>query len=1012
MLSKMSKMSKLSRFLLSIISLFSILSIISFAEIFYVNDGSYDDFIDSDWSATGDVFVSTYNFEGDDVLVVNGITGDWELASKNMANKSVSAGTYETIHLSAQFYVNNTGTAEQMHIGWRDTQKAQGYTNGVIIYRQDPSYWNWNDGSAHTQGDIWFNDWTWFNLSYTWATDKGNLTYTNFSQSPVMLFGESKYGKRGAFDDVGYLVMGGNSVYFYVKDICFYSSLSDFNDCYGFGEAVEQPVNITLFQPQNNSLQNSNLLNFTFMFEGINANECIGYFNYTGVLIQFDNITTGTYNESVCYNETSETFNSSKTIGIYRAELGSGSIALDSGIYGNNGTIYGAIYNNSKGGNETGNYTFQFDGINDRIELGNISNYERTDKFSFSYWFKTSTSSVDVMLDKYASSRGWSIYMDSGKITLAFANSGSNFIKKETSNAYNNNTWYHFALSYDGTSQSGGFIFYIDGQTVSTNTITNSLSATTRSSPNVNIGSRQTALYFEGKMDEIAIYNYTLSQTDVESLFNNGLYYHNETCNETEFNQSLNQSENITFDYNFPINTQDKYIEWYVNCSNSTREVSSEIWNFYYDNDFTSPTINVLFPDTTYNETYNFDMFINLTTDEKTDCTVNITEFSPDIDNETYFSFSENTLTNAFYSAYLQCIDLSLHNNSANTTLWFTKDKEYPFILSILPNEDNSTEVVGGIFDFIINLTDNNDLYNFKFNITDNLTGELIYEEMINISGNKYQYTSNVNLSNYTVMTSTAYVCDSHTKEKIKDMEVIKNSNSLRFDKGLRKIIISSDDKDIKKFDTKKDYDRYTFEIEYEKKENNRKFRLKSNENIIYLPESEYKGHFIIGNNCFKETCNWVDFESIGEDGVKNNVVVDRVNNDSYIITISGKNERLKFNSIGELNCHYKDYLFKTVPEPLGYNMQIIGSTGWFNTDILDLNTTSGVLILFFIFIVLVALVIFSEWIRIPVLMIITGLFGIIVGFLLYGIVSAIMGGIIAVLSGLYIFRGVGEALI
>ena len=101
---------------------------------------------------------------------------------------------------------------------------------------------------------------------------------------------------------------------------------------------------------------------------------------------------------------------------------------------------------------------------------------------------------------------------------------------------------------------------------------------------------------------------------------------------------------------------------------------------------------------------------------------------------------------------------------------------------------------------------------------------------------------------------------------------------------------------------------------------------------------------------------------------------------------------------------------FIVTGEPSPYNVNLLKNTNWFNTEVLDLSTTAGVLLMFFIFALIVGLVVLSEVTGIGAMM---SLSGIVIGFfgwLIYVSISVIIGIFIIILGLGYILRGVFNA--
>lgn len=127
--------------------------------------------------------------------------------------------------------------------------------------------------------------------------------------------------------------------------------------------------------------------------------------------------------------------------------------------------------------------------------------------------------------------------------------------------------------------------------------------------------------------------------------------------------------------------------------------------------DVTPPTITILFP---LNQTYNFSMWINFTTDEASTCSVNNTAFSEFSSNTTDFRYNESTLPNGYYEVNVSCEDGSSNENS--TTAYFTKnvpDTTPPEITILFPQ--NQTYNFSMWINFTTNENSNCSLNNTAF---------------------------------------------------------------------------------------------------------------------------------------------------------------------------------------------------------------------------------------------------------------------------------------------------------
>ena len=88
------------------------------------------------------------------------------------------------------------------------------------------------------------------------------------------------------------------------------------------------------------------------------------------------------------------------------------------------------------------------------------------------------------------------------------------------------------------------------------------------------------------------------------------------------------------------------------------------------------------------------------------------------------------------------------------------------------------------------------------------------------------------------------------------------------------------------------------------------------------------------------------------------------------------------------------------------YNSSILGNE-WFNNEVLVENTIAGVLLYIFIVMILIGLIIFSEYSQIPAIMFLSGLLAFFMGFLFYVVISAIIGFLFIIMSILYVIRSI-----
>ena len=157
------------------------------------------------------------------------------------------------------------------------------------------------------------------------------------------------------------------------------------------------------------------------------------------------------------------------------------------------------------------NFSMTFDSAsNTSFNAGNTSvlSFERTNPFTISAWIKTNATSTQVILNKLISNVGYQFFINStGKLCFYSQQSSSVYIQKNSTAAFNNNSWQHVVVTYDGSSNRSGILLYANGNATATTDVGSaSLNATIINTASVNIGSS-----FTGQIDEVAIFDTVLN---------------------------------------------------------------------------------------------------------------------------------------------------------------------------------------------------------------------------------------------------------------------------------------------------------------------------------------------------------------------------------------------------------------------------------------------------------------------------------------------------------------------
>jgi hypothetical protein len=176
-------------------------------------------------------------------------------------------------------------------------------------------------------------------------------------------------------------------------------------------------------------------------------------------------------------------------------------------------------------------YSMNFDGTNDFIDVGNDSSLSPTSQLSVSAWVNntgTGTGSFPCIISNVSSSSnngGFALAKNSNKWKFYLDTTGSSgWATAESNGTVVSNSWQHLCVTWDGST----VIMYLNGQAQTT---TASASQIVYNADTETIIGEYAASYFQGKLDEISIFNVALTAQEVKSI-----YYATETGKTADLN--------------------------------------------------------------------------------------------------------------------------------------------------------------------------------------------------------------------------------------------------------------------------------------------------------------------------------------------------------------------------------------------------------------------------------------------------------------------------------------------
>jgi len=161
------------------------------------------------------------------------------------------------------------------------------------------------------------------------------------------------------------------------------------------------------------------------------------------------------------------------------------------------------------------NYSFEFDGVDDYINCGTDSSLKPTSNYSVSGWFKLDDVTGTKTIISNDNNNGYMVWVSGSSLWFYHYDTGWKTLQSNT--VLSADTWYHFCITWELSTTTGRL--YINGSEDINST---SFNQVTYLSTPVYIGTYAPSKYFEGYLDEIAVFNTTLSSSDVSSIYNSG----------------------------------------------------------------------------------------------------------------------------------------------------------------------------------------------------------------------------------------------------------------------------------------------------------------------------------------------------------------------------------------------------------------------------------------------------------------------------------------------------------
>jgi len=187
----------------------------------------------------------------------------------------------------------------------------------------------------------------------------------------------------------------------------------------------------------------------------------------------------------------------------------------DSSPQGNDGTVYGATHVHEH---------YEFDGDNDYIDVGMATSFNVSDKSNYTIvaWIYPTGSGMQSIVSKSQGGTPYPFRFERSGTSIHFTHYNGTNLQDVTivNNEIVENEWQFVAVVVNDSKVTG----YLNG--VEKNSGSFNIINTANSNLKVMIGNRNGLdKDFNGSIDEVIIYNTSLSATDIQNLYNAGLYH-------------------------------------------------------------------------------------------------------------------------------------------------------------------------------------------------------------------------------------------------------------------------------------------------------------------------------------------------------------------------------------------------------------------------------------------------------------------------------------------------------
>ncbi|MDE0682241.1 MAG: LamG domain-containing protein [Candidatus Poribacteria bacterium] len=202
-------------------------------------------------------------------------------------------------------------------------------------------------------------------------------------------------------------------------------------------------------------------------------------------------------------------------VGVWLFDEGAGNETKDASGNDHDGTINGAKWKDGKFGK-----ALEFDG-GQWVSIESTPELQVGEELTMMAWFFATD--IGDWRQLIAKSDEYLLRIDppqEGNRMSSFVKPGGSWEPRASANVPDEDTWIHFAATYDSNAKNEHLVVYVNGERAGASTRPGDIAVTGNA---VEIGRWGGGSYFVGIIDEAAIFNTVLSEDDLKAIADNGL---------------------------------------------------------------------------------------------------------------------------------------------------------------------------------------------------------------------------------------------------------------------------------------------------------------------------------------------------------------------------------------------------------------------------------------------------------------------------------------------------------